>query len=62
MVLSVIEHMVYGLEPDGLRPSVKAGLPYDEARRSAPSGRTVRACTGATAFANSTWNSLPGGT
>jgi hypothetical protein len=47
---------------DGPRPGTETRVSAQQVGRSAPSGRTVRMCSEATEFNNSTWISLPGGT
>jgi hypothetical protein len=53
---------VHDQGPDSPRPGTGAGVPCMTAGRSAPTGRTVRACTGAAKVVGGAWISLPGGT
>jgi hypothetical protein len=53
---------VHGQGPDGPRPGTGGGVPCLTVGRSAPTGRTVRACAGAAKVAGDAWISLPGGT
>jgi hypothetical protein len=45
-VLSAKARTVHGQGPDGPRPGTEAWVPCLTAERSAPWGRTVRACAG----------------
>jgi hypothetical protein len=50
VVLSAAARTVRGLGPDDPWPGVEAGLPCGEVEWSAPGGRTVCSCVGATTF------------
>jgi hypothetical protein len=54
--------MVHGQGLDGPQPGVEARVPALRVERSAPGGRTVRACAEVAEVADGAWISLLGGT